>query len=314
MRFRKLFVVAVCLGGLGAIAFFLDSRPQRVLAAGDAFPKASAVDIDGKAVPWPTGPFFVIYTHHDSEMGVQLEKYLRIQQQRQTQMLPVVTVVPGSDKEVRNLLRDTGTPSIVVPDRGAWRRRLGLGSTAFKLLLVDRSSNVTFAADYANPEDLRQLNDKTLSGRIQYPTIDNSTTLRVGTRFTGFSVVDVRTGEHTSFDSPAGATVVCFTSHCPECDLESEIGRYAAKQMDAFDQRTVTLLFSGRFSRADLARTASFYGIKNQLLQAVENIPGLEDPLTLETFSKSEIVKIDLGPDGVVENVSYWSPRGAGVL
>jgi hypothetical protein len=308
LRIQNLVLTAILVGGLVTAALLYSrSSSLKPLEAGGIFPKAAATDIDGKSILWPAGPFFVVYTRFDSEMGVQLEKYLRLQLQRHNQMLAVVTIVPGGREEVAELVRQTGNASGILHDDGKWRKRLELGDSGFRLFLIDQNSHITFATDYANPDDLRQLSEKALTGRIKYSSVDQTTGLRTGDRFAGFGAVDMRTGEKTVFTSATKSSVICFTSHCPECDLEEEIGRYALHESQSLGRSPSTLLFSSRFSRTNLAKIAGRYGIKARLLQATENIPGLEDPLSLETFSPAEIVQLDLAAGGMVEHITYWN-------
>lgn len=292
---------------LGAALLYPKLFSPKPLEAGDFFPKSEAADLDGKSIPWPQEPFFIIYTRFDAEMGIQMEKYLRLEQQRHIQLLPVVTIVAGSRKEARDLVRQTGSSAAILVDNGQWKRRLGIGGASFRLFLIDQRSRITFAADYAEPDDLRQLNDKALRGQITYASFDRKAELHTGDQFGGFGVVDMRTSEETVFTSPTKSLVICFTSHCPACDLEEEIRRYALRESQTLKEGPATLLFSSRFSRADLIKTADRYGIKARLLQASENIPGLEDPVSLETFAPTEIVRLDLAAHGMVERITYWN-------
>lgn len=308
LRMRNLTFGGILGGALLGVAFLYPRFfSQKLLEAGDYFPKSEAADIDGKSIHWPHEPFFVVYTRFDAEMGIQLEKYVHLQQQRHNQVLPLITIVAGSRQEAGDLVRQTGNSATILVDNGQWKRRLGIGDASFRLFLVDQQSRIAFAADYAEPNDLRQLNEKSLGGQITYSSLERKPELHTGDRFADFGVVDMRTGKETVFTSSTKSSVICFTSHCPACDLEEEVRRYALQESQTLKEGPTILLFSSRFSRADLIKTADRYGIKARLLQASENIPGLEDPTSLETFAPAEIVRLDLAAHGIVERITYWS-------
>ena len=307
LRFRNLAFAVVVAGGLFTAALlYLPRSGRRPLQAGNTFPKVDTFDIEGKAIRWPAAPFIVIYMRLDSEMGMQLQKYLRLQRERHDQALQAVTIISGTKKDAAKVIREAEGHWPIVADDGKWKDRLAIGDAAFRLLFVDKASRIVFSTDYAEPNDLRQLSEKALTGKIRYPSLDESVELRTGDRFAGFRAVDLRTNEETSF-TPTLRSVVCFTSHCPECDLEEAIGKYALHQTQFLTEGSSILLFSSRFSRTELVKSADRYGIRAPLFQATENIPGLEDPLSLETFSPTEIVQLELAADGTVERIRYWN-------
>jgi hypothetical protein len=308
LRLRNLTFVVLAAGGLFTAAI-LYPRPssRKPLQAGEAFPTIEAFDIEGKGIRWPPAPFIVIYMRLDSEMGMQLQKYLRLQRQRHSQALPVVTIASGAKKDADNVIREADGRWPIVLDDGKWKERLAVGDAPFRLFVVDKASQITFSTDYAEPNDLRQLSEKALTGKIQYPSLDESAELRTGDRFAGFRAVDLRTNQEITFTPNLKSSVVCFTSHCPECDLEEAIRKYALHQAQFRTEPSSILLFSSRFSRTELVKTADRYGIRGPIFQATENIPGLEDRLSLETFSPTEIVQLELAADGTVERITYWN-------
>lgn len=303
---RKKLTFGVLIGGslFTALLLHFHSSSHKLLQAGDTFPEAEVSDIEGNKVSWPSRSFFVIYMKYDAEMGLQLRNFEHLQLQEQ---IPKVWIVAGTDRQLRDTFHADGNDlSTIVRDDGRWHSRLGVAEAPFRLFLVDGTSSIRFATDYATPDDFRQLAEKTASGHIEYP-VSSPRLLQKGDRFTGFRVLDMRSNAESVFNVIAPTSVICFTSHCAACDLEEEIKTYALSEAQNNQHTSTKLLFSNRFSRADLLRTIDRYGIKSQLLQASENIPGLEDPLSFETYAASEIAQIDLAAGGVVERISYWN-------
>lgn len=299
--------MAIIAGALLTTAVLnFHSNYREPIQVGDTFPKIETRDIDGKNVSWPSQSFFVLYMRHDMEMGLQLETYTQVQQQKQDRTLPVVSIVAGTEKEVHEIAHTLNSTTTIVRDNGGWRSRLGLGKAQFRLLLVDGTSHIKFATDYATPDDLRQLNEKALTGRVEYP-VNLPRLLQKGDRFSGFLVVDMRSNSEVAFTAETATSVICFTSHCPACDLEEEIRNYAFSEIHRSQHTSTKLLFSNRFSRVDLLRTLDRYGIHAQVLQAAQNIPGLEDPLSFETYAPAEIAQIDLDAGGIVKRIAYWT-------
>lgn len=306
-RLRNLAFLAIVAGGLfTALLLHFHSHSRKLLQAGDIFPKVGTRDIGGKYVSWPSQSFIVLYMRHDAEMGLQLESYEYLKLQKHDRMLPMISIVAGTEKEVRDIPHQAGNnANIILPDNGGWRTRLGLDESPLRLFLVDGTSQIKFATDYATPDDLRQLTEKALTGHIEYPA-SQPRLLQKGDRFTGFPVVDMRSNGEVVFTAQAATSILCFTSHCPACDLEEEIRNYAIEIHNS-EHVPATLLFSNRFSRVDLLRMLDRYGIQSQVLQATQNIPGLEDPLSFETYAPAEIAQIDLDAGGVVKRIAYWT-------
>jgi hypothetical protein len=173
--------------------------------------------------------------------------------------------------------------------------------------VIDKDSHVIFGTDYAEPEDIRQLAEKIVNGHVTYRNTEAVPVLKSGDSFAGFSVLNLRTQEKSVFSPPIGGSVLCFTSHCPACDLEQAIFDYASYEARSPKQVQLTLLFSSRFSQADLNQMIRRTGIKATVVQARENIPSLEDPLSLETLSVANILRIDFGADGKVSHIAPWS-------
>lgn len=294
------FTVLLC-----AVLLHVGSRP--VIVRGAIFPKFAATDIDGHAVSWPNQPFMLVYTTVDSAAGIQALKAIHLRQEKGIATPPVISIIHGNKAEILQLRHQIGNSLEVVRDNELRSWRLGLRSYPFYLFLIDKDSHVTFGTDYAEPEDIRQLAEKTLNGHVTYRNAETVAVLQSGDSFAGFSVLNLRTQEESAFLPPIGGSVLCFTSHCPACDLEQAIFDYASYEARGPKQVQRTLLFSSRFSQADLNQMIRRTGIKATVVQADENIPGLEDPLSLETLSVANIVKIDFGADGKVSHIAPWA-------
>lgn len=280
---------------------------RQVISTGAIFAKFTARDIDGRVVSWPNQPFILIYTRVDSTAGIQALRAIHLRREKGTATPPVVAILHGSKAEISRLKQQIGESLEVVQDNELQSWRLGLRSYPFYLLLIDKDSRVIFGADYAEPEDIRQLAEKVLTGHITYRNLEADAALQPGDPFTGFSVFNLRAQKESTFSPPVSGSILCFTSHCPACDLEKAVIDYASYEARIPKQAPITLLFSSRFPQTDLMRMILRTGIKADVVQADENIPGLEDPLSLETFSAANIMKIDFDADGKVQHISPWS-------
>ncbi len=299
--------IAVAFTVLLICAVLLQFCSRPVIVRGAIFPKFAANDIDGHAVSWPTQPFILVYTTVDSAAGIQALRAIHLRQEKRIATPPVISIIHGNKAEILQLRQQIGNSLEVVQDKGLRSWRLGLKSYPFYLFLIDKDSQVTFGSDYAEPEDIRQLAEKTLNGHVSYRNAEPVTALQSGNSFAGFSVLNLRTQAESAFSPPIGGSVLCFTSHCPACDLEQAIIEYARYEARDPKQAQLTLLFSSRFSQADLNQMILRTGIKATVVQADENIPGLEDPLSLETLSIANIVKIDFGANGKISHIAPWA-------
>jgi hypothetical protein len=273
------------------------------LAAGDRFPEEVAVDLNGQPVKWPSQMFFVLCAAPDSTLAIRMAKFIQLWEESNRLTLPVIAIMRGTKKDVIAFVREVRPSFPVLLDSGDWAERIG-AVKPFHLYLVDANARIRFGADYAEPDDLRQLTEKILRGRVTYYDLDRSRALRVGERMPDVSTVNVRTDGDELFQ--VSGPVICYTSRCPDCSLDGYVTAYAAYESRISPRPAPTLLFSSRFSRAQLKRMGAILHVKARMLQAVENIPGVEDAFSLETYFPSDIVVIESTRNGEIKKIHTW--------
>jgi len=312
-RRTSITVVALILSlNLGYLIYTQSSGAARSNAHpkyGDRFPDIRLNDIDGRSIDWKSKWLLIIYFNHANPESVRLAKYAAILRDRyKDKNVVVLGITSGDAHAIRSSLRDSNlnypvstqnVSTVTFEKHDSW------------VLVVDPEGTIKFSSDFVRPNDMRMLLERYVVGRITYDTSTATTKLRPGDSIPDVATVpigrDASQGEHLTVNHFTGPVIV-FSARCSACSLASALEAYAAWEATAIPTSSrPTLLFSTKFTRRELEAELAKYEIKAIRRQALEPIPGIEDPYSLDGLFGSDVVVLGTSQDTTVARVESWT-------
>jgi hypothetical protein len=148
--------------------------------------------------------------------------------------------------------------------------------------------------------------EKYVVGKIDYRPVQTSDRLKAGDRF--------EAGPLASLGSSASAPqfgegdhAIVFSARCSVCSLESGLTSVRAWEKARQDSTPATLIFSAKFTRAELLDRVQKTQMQAPAYQAVDSISGIEDPYSLDGLFSDDIVVATFGRNQNIAKIESWN-------
>lgn len=302
-------VAAVIVANIGLFVYsqtigFKDSHLHPIY--GDRFPRRTLTDLDGRNVDARGHWLLALYFNHASADSLRLAKYIEILHRRyKSANLMTVGVTKGQTTAVRTSIVDAGITYPISVGRLGANAPDDHDTWAF---LVDPDGVIRFSSDFVQSNDLRMIVERYLVGTISYNTKPGLHPLEAGDDTPDFTSARLR----SEVEAPGPAMpltpvqpVVVFSARCSACSLTNALVSYV--NWEKTSTVTPTLIFSTKFTRAELEAQLKQLQPRAAAWHALEPIPGVEDPYSLDGLMSSEVIVLTNGPDGRVTQVESWA-------
>jgi len=236
-------------------------------------------------------------------------KYAQILYERfHTSGLHVVGVIAGSFPEAQRLAELGLITFPLIRDRDrAIAHALGGSPWLDACLFVDPHKKARFSTvDFFDPEDLRQLTEKFLMGKVSYPESTIEIRLREGERLPELRLLKLDDLELVSLtDVQSPPFLIIFTATCPTCRLSEYLGEYVSIEHQWGVRPLV--IFSQNFSRDDILCEARSRGIDTaRFYVAAEAAGEIGDPYYWSASRTAEVLVIEMNYDGTIKRIEPW--------
>jgi hypothetical protein len=276
-------------------------------AYGERFPLERASTLDGETVEWSGRWLAAIGFAADSGQGAKLARYATILRRKYGEdRVAIVAFVSGAAKGIERLQRDVigfGYPLIQVT--GDIEERLKTKEHPNWVFLVNPGGRVVFSAPVLLEDDLRQLLEQNLLGKVSYEPARHATSLTRGSPLPSVELTDMRTGSVLDLKSLKNRDLVFVTARCTICQLVPALKIYQRLESEA-PLRNGVMIFSRRFHPGEVLRQAQRNGVKSPLLQEVTLTEALEDSYLINGFAGHEVVVISVDAAGSVKEITAW--------
>jgi len=222
--------------------------------------------------------------------------------------LHVVGVVAGTFPEARRLAELGLITFPLMRDRDlAIARALGISPGLDACLFVDPYNTVRFSTvDFFDPEDLRQLTEKFLLGKVSHSSSAAEVRLREGEHLPDIKLVRINDWKLLQLgEIQSSRILIIFTAACPICHLDGYLDEYASIQ-HRWRVRPLAV-FSQNFSRDEILFEARKRGIDTtHLYVAAEALGELEDPYHWSASGVAEVLVIEMDYDRTIKRIESW--------
>jgi hypothetical protein len=304
-------IAAIVLANIGLYVYsqvygFRDSHLHPVY--GDRFPRLTMTDLDGRAVDARGHWVLALYFNHAAADSLRLAKYIEILHRRYTpSKLMTIGVTRGQITAVRTAVVDAGITYPITLDRLGGSAPDDHPTWAF---LIDPSGTIRFSSDFVQPTDLRMIVERYVVGSIAYNTKPLLRPLAVGDDTPDFTSTRLR--QEVDAQGPAvpldpAHPVVIFSARCSSCSLTNALVNYVNWEKETNPAVMPTLIFSTKFTRAELEAQVAQLRPSAAAWHALEAMPGIEDPYSLDGLLPTEVVVLTNSADGRVAQLESWS-------
>ncbi|MCP5047060.1 MAG: hypothetical protein GY940_07795 [bacterium] len=174
--------------------------------------------------------------------------------------------------------------------------------------LIEPSGKLVFVSDFIRENDVRQILEKHLKGRIDYSR-KGKNKLKVGDLFTSIEVIDLKSGEDGIIDKESSPRLwLIFTSNCVACALKSILESYSGLQGNLLTKLKVTkgLIFSHFFNMDDLKHRLGELNITDDSYLSKAELAGIENNYYKSPNSDDNVVAVITDPGNrIVYKESY---------
>lgn len=252
----------------------------------------------------------VIYCSEESPFDIAKAKYADVLAKKyRDRNFSAIGIITEDCPKLKGLAkqRDVSYPMIVDENRTI-AYKLGLRNRSHAVFVADPGGVIQFVATvpHIQEEDLRQLVEKFVLGKVTYMDDPGGQEIVEGKPFPQLMLEDLRSGETLSLNEQVMQvynTYAVFTADCPACSLGSYLGsfQFLMKSLEAKGQRAMAI-FSSRFSREQLLEEVRARQITAPLYLARAELSGFEDAYYLRSFT-SQVVVLTVDTRGVISKV-----------
>lgn len=312
MKIKRIYVLTAAVLAANAFlaAYFLNRPAHTHLVYGDRFPALSATDLSGHPVRIDHQWSLIQYAQLDSPDALRNVRYLDVLfREHKDRGLRTFAIVEGDASQARPFLEISGLSYPILLDANReWQKRLALERHSSAAFFVDAEGIIRFAATEVQPDDLRQLAEKFLLGRVSYSSPQRAP-LSVGETLPSVWIEDVRRSVKTDLrDAAAGRPLIVFTARCPTCSLDAYMAAYSALEGGLSDGAPLpVLLFSSTFATGEVAESGEKHKVRARLCVALNGIPGIEDEYYMKNHISEDVLIINSKSDGRVDALGSFA-------
>jgi hypothetical protein len=167
------------------------------------------------------------------------------------------------------------------------------------LVILDPMNRVKFISKFFLENDIKQLVEKFVHGKVSYAPMEASQVSLEGSTFPIIQVKDLRNGNLEDFPPARNIVAVVFTGRCPTCVLSKFKTSYPT--LEAFFSRRnieMSYLFSSKFLESEISET--FNDSNAAQFLAVDYIPLVEDYYDSVFHTDEQILAVSIGSRGEI--------------
>lgn len=224
----------------------------------------------------------VVHTRREPQRKA---RYLGFVLERLSTEAVEAAVVTPADGQIASAAAERGRQqgrARLVLDDGQLATALGIDSPGgdsvdrLWLLASDDRLDVQLAVESLQDDELRQVLEKAVLGKVGGAEAAQTVRLAVGDPFPAARVREVPGGELVDLARLDGRYFVFFTAECTGCSLSAQLEMLAELAATPIGSE-VAAVFSSRFAHAEVAREAALSQVTSPLYVSVDELPGIED-------------------------------------
>lgn len=290
-------------------ALVWSSRSSQQNILGTRIPVSSFIDIDGRNIELKNTWTVILFSSVESANSLVMARYAATLVDAYTpSKISIISIMNGNHKQLEDFRKRASVNYPLIADTPEIRRRFGFSNDSTFHVLINPEKRIKFASQMMEPEDLRQLLEKNVRGRISYRDFRQTEKLMVGAKLSPFEVRTLATDTVSSLALPRSRTVIFFTAACPECSLEGYMKSYREFELRIPSHGEQPLLvFSSRFRPMDLKVQSINSKVRSQIFQATGDIPLIEDTIALKVFVPYDIVALQTDDTGSIRRIQEWA-------
>ncbi|MEW6457204.1 MAG: hypothetical protein AB1410_10895 [Acidobacteriota bacterium] len=165
------------------------------------------------------------------------------------------------------------------------------------ILIIDPNLKVEFISDFIKDEDIRQLLEKYILGKISYIDVIKEEKLKVGDSFPPIEVINLESGEKKvitkDFTSSPHLWII-FTSNCISCALESHLLMWSLieKNLEKKSNLSMGLIFSPYFNKEEIIFRVKKLNIQTPIFLAESELYNIEDTYYKRPYGQDDVIVI----------------------
>jgi len=306
LKFLLLIITLLILNIL--ILFFRIENQNNTpkLFYGKIIPEISFYNTHGKIIPLKK--FNLLYfTSLQTSKDIRIAKFLNILYQKYSNSdLQVIGIVDLDKYSTRKFIEEerVSFPFINYKDNPSINKIFG--QLFHTIILLDSSNTIRFIASFFTQNDIRQLIEKFIEGRISYPPFNKLEYLKEGDIYPTFRVKNLKNGNLGYFPRNNNTLAIVLTGRCPDCILEKfktfiplieEILPYSNEE-----NKEIVLIFSSKYLEKDILKV--YRDVNLEILLANGSIPGIEDSYNSIYYFNTDIVVVDLDKENVISYIN----------
>lgn len=187
------------------------------------------------------------------------------------------------------------------------RKNFKLGDYSRHILLIDPELKVKFSSNFVKEDDIRQILEKHLIGKITYINELQKKELKVGKLFPHIEVIDLNSKAKKIISkdfSQARYLWIIFTSSCISCILDNSLSMFSLMENDLRRKfLNIGLIFSPYFNEEEIIHKVKKLNIQTPVFLAKSELYTIEDLYYKTPYENNDIICIIKDSNNLIENV-----------
>jgi hypothetical protein len=180
------------------------------------------------------------------------------------------------------------------------------------IFLIAPSLKIEFVSNFIKEDDVRQILEKCILGRIGYSDSIKEGKLAIGDIFPPITVIDLVSGEEKVIKNDPGLfshVWIIFTSKCISCSLKSYLLSYSIMEDELKEKSNLSigLIFSQYFNKKDVVFRLGELKIKTKAFLAGSELFNIEDTYYKNMNTTDDVVVIMTDHDDQITYIESFS-------
>jgi hypothetical protein len=265
----------------------------RPIGYGDKVRNLEFIDTEKRKIDVKEGQWHLIVAATDLEREYSFIRYIDSMFKRKFQNLGLNIILLASNRnlEIFKKKYNISFPIVKVESNKNSIRKLG----KFKVLLINPGQKVEFISNFVKEDDIRQLLEKNLIGKIGYNSDFKKEKLEIGSPFPDIKIREV--GKYKILEGnfiPAPHFWIIFTSSCVSCALEYHLFLYSLIEKDLKRNlnTSVGLIFSPYFNEDEIIFRTKSLKIFTPVFIAESGLTVIEDDYYRKPYGEENVIVI----------------------
>jgi len=306
LKFLSLIIILLTLNIL--ILFFRIEKQNNMpkLFYGKIIPEISFYNTNGKIIPFKKFNF-LYFTSLQSSKDIRIAKFLNILYQKYSNSgLQIIGILDLDKYSTQKFIEEERLSFPFINYKNNPSINKIFGQLSHTIILLDDSNTIRFITSFFTQNDIRQLVEKFIEGRISYPPLNKLEYLKEGDVYPTFRVKNLKNGNLGYFPRNNNTLAIVLTGRCPDCILEKfrtfiplieKLLPYSNEE-----DKEIVLIFSSKFLEKDIRKM--YRNVNLEILLANGSIPGIEDPYNSIYYFNTDIVIIDLNRENIISYIN----------